>query len=224
MTDVTRALSRDEFRPSAPDVPLGGVAKRCLDVVAALAGLILLSPLLIACAVAVRLASPGPIFFSQRRIGFGGRRFNCLKFRTMVVDAETRLREYLESDPLARREWETIHKLRNDPRTTSIGALLRGTSLDELPQLINVLRGDMSMVGPRPIVDGEIVKYNEKFPIYISGRPGLTGLWQISGRSQTTYAERVAYDVAYVQNWSLVTDVKLMLLTVPHLLGSDDAC
>jgi exopolysaccharide production protein ExoY len=228
MTDVGRIFARGAISSSsaqAPprDVPLGGGVKRLLDAVAALGGLIVLFPVMLCCALMVALTSPGPVLFRHRRIGFAGRPFHCLKFRTMVVDAETHLREHLARDPKARREWETTRKLQNDPRITSLGQLLRKTSLDELPQLINVLRGEMSLVGPRPIVDGEIEKYRDKFAVYVLSRPGITGLWQVMGRNSTTYAQRVAYDVAYVQGWSLVNDVKILIRTIPHVFGSDCA-
>ncbi|MGA2129108.1 MAG: sugar transferase [Xanthobacteraceae bacterium] len=214
-------VSRGKFSPRA--VPLGGAPKRLLDATVALGGLILLFPLMLCCALVVALTSPGPVMFRHRRIGFAGRPFYCLKFRTMVVDAEARLREHLARNPDARQEWETSHKLQNDPRITPLGQLLRKTSLDELPQLINVLRGEMSMVGPRPIVDGEVEKYREEFALYVSSRPGLTGLWQVMGRNSTTYAERVAYDVAYLRDWSLANDVRIIIRTIPHVLGSDSA-
>jgi exopolysaccharide production protein ExoY len=197
--------------------PLGGPIKRAVDIILALAAIVMLIPLFAGCALAVFVTSPGPILFRHRRLGYGGRQFSCLKFRTMEVDADRRLQEYLASDPDARREWNTTHKLRNDPRVTIFGQLMRRSSLDELPQLFNILKGDMSMVGPRPIVEAEVEKYQEHFGLYAAGRPGLTGLWQIKGRNSTTYAERVAYDVEYRRNWSLVRDVKIIFATVAHV-------
>ena len=228
MTDVGRFFPRGDMSSSeAPfsveEAPLGGGPKRFLDAALALAGLIVLCPLMLCCALVVALTSPGPVLFRHRRIGFAGRPFYCLKFRTMVLDAEARLRDTLARDPDARREWETCHKLQNDPRITPLGQFLRRTSLDELPQLINVLRGEMSMVGPRPIVDSEIEKYRDKFALYVSSRPGITGLWQVTGRNNTTYAQRVAYDVAYLRDWSLANDIKIIIRTIPHVLGSDSA-
>lgn len=203
--------------------PVGGVAKRTFDVVFALAAIVLLFPLFVGCCLAVLATSPGPILFRHRRVGHGGRDFVCLKFRTMEVDAERRLRELLDRDPSARREWQTSHKLRNDPRVTPFGQHMRRTSLDELPQLLNVLKGDMSLVGPRPIVEAEVEKYQEHFGTYAAGRPGLTGLWQIKGRNTTTYAERVAYDVEYQRNWSFMGDVKIVLATVIHVFSGRGA-
>ena len=203
--------------------PIGGTAKRAFDFFAALAAIVALLPLLLGCCLLVAVTSPGSILFRHRRLGFGGREFNCLKFRTMEVDAERRLQEYLAKDADARREWECSHKLRNDPRVTPIGQFLRRSSLDELPQLFNVLVGQMSMVGPRPIVEAEIEKYQEHFAVYAAGRPGLTGLWQVKGRNTTTYAERVAYDVDYLKNWSLVRDVWIVFLTVAHVIEGTGA-
>jgi undecaprenyl-phosphate galactose phosphotransferase len=179
--------------------------------------LIFLSPLLLAVAAFVR-ADGGPVFYGQTRIGRGGRRFRCLKFRTMAIDAERQLQALLASDPVAAREWAETQKLTLDPRVTAIGALLRRTSLDELPQLLNVLRGEMSLVGPRPIIDDEVARYAADIATYCAVRPGLTGLWQVSGRSQTSYARRVQLDVSYVRNWSLLRDLSILLRTVPAVL------
>jgi exopolysaccharide production protein ExoY len=203
--------------------PIGGGAKRAIDVVLACCAILVFSPLLLGCALLVRATSPGPVLFRHQRIGFRGRPFCCLKFRTMVVDAGKRLEEHLRNDPQAAAEWRTSHKLRCDPRVTWVGLLLRKTSLDELPQLVNVLRGDMSLVGPRPIIETEIEKYADKFTSYARCRPGITGLWQINGRSRTTYAERVAYDVRYGENWSLLMDLKILVRTIFHLLGREGA-
>ena len=141
----------------------------------------------------------------------------------MATDSERRLQEYLAENCDARNEWQRCHKLRKDPRTTAIGRLMRRASLDELPQLWNVLKGDMSLVGPRPIVVDEVAKYQENFSHYASSRPGLTGLWQVSGRNGTTYAERVAYDVEYVRNWSLIRDIKIFILTFAHVVDGKGA-
>ncbi len=197
--------------------------KRSIDIIGAVLGIVVFSPLLILCTGLVALTSPGPILFSHHRIGYKGRTFGCLKFRTMLCDAQSILHEHLAADPNARAEWEACHKLTYDPRITVIGRALRKTSLDELPQLFNVLIGDMSMVGPRPIVAEEAIRYGDKFGYYLRARPGLTGLWQVTGRNTTTYAERVEYDVDYVKTWSVATDVKLILRTVPHLMGTDGA-
>jgi exopolysaccharide production protein ExoY len=190
----------------------------------ALSGIVLLAPLLIICFALTALTSPGPALFRHRRIGFNGKHFHCLKFRTMVSDAPERLRKLLESDPLAAAEWKTNRKLRNDPRITAIGGILRKSSLDELPQLFNVLKGDMSIVGPRPVTDEELDRYASSVSAYLSCRPGITGLWQVSGRSTTTYNKRVACDTFYARNWSLALDAKIIAVTVPALLASDNAC
>jgi len=199
-------------------------AKRVVDIVLALSGIILLAPLLIICFAVTALTSPGPALFKHRRVGFNGKHFDCLKFRTMVTDAPERLRRLLESDPLAAAEWTTNRKLRNDPRITAIGAVLRKSSLDELPQLFNVLKGDMSIVGPRPVTDEELERYSSSISAYLSCRPGITGLWQVSGRSTTTYNKRVACDTFYARNWSMSLDAKIMVVTIPALLVSDNAC
>jgi exopolysaccharide production protein ExoY len=142
----------------------------------------------------------------------------------MVTDAPERLRKLLESDPSAAAEWATNRKLRNDPRITAIGGILRKSSLDELPQLFNVLKGDMSIVGPRPVTDDELERYASSVNAYLSCRPGITGLWQVSGRSTTTYNKRVACDTFYARNWSMALDVKIIAVTIPALLVSDNAC
>ncbi|MCR5880874.1 sugar transferase [Phenylobacterium sp. J367] len=185
----------------------------------AVLALIFLAPIMIAVAIAVYAQDGGPILFAHRRLGRDGRHFHCLKFRSMAVDAEKRLRDLLASDPQARAEWEADHKLRNDPRVTKLGEFLRKTSLDELPQLFNVLRGEMSLVGPRPIVDGEIAKYGRRFRQYCAVKPGITGLWQVSGRNDTTYRARVAMDCVYAARRSALMDFRILVLTVPAVLA-----
>jgi exopolysaccharide production protein ExoY len=209
----------------APDVassrfvrPVGGATKRTFDVVAGVLASIVSAPLFITCYLLVLGNSGRPVLFRHRRIGFAGREFTCLKFRTMAADAEKRLQQHLAVNPRAAREWTNNQKLQDDPRVTRIGKIMRRASLDELPQLFNVLKGEMSLVGPRPIVVEEIAKYQEHFYVYASTRPGLTGLWQIKGRNETTYAERVAYDVDYVRNWSLGRDVLIVLMTIKRVL------
>ena len=164
-------------------------------------------------AALIKCDSPGPVFFRQQRIGLGGKDIFIWKFRTMVANAEECLDECLEHDPELREEWESQQKLRHDPRVTRLGRFLRVSSLDELPQLYNVLRGDMSLVGPRPIVWAEVEKYREGFELYKRVRPGLTGLWQISGRSSTSYGLRVELDGYYVRNWSLWFDIYILAKT-----------
>jgi lipopolysaccharide/colanic/teichoic acid biosynthesis glycosyltransferase len=189
------------------------IAKRALDIIGAGLGLALLSPLFLIVALMLR-ADGGPAFFAHQRVGRGGKLFGCLKFRSMVIDSQTRLEALLASDPAARAEWEATRKLKNDPRITPIGRFLRSTSLDELPQLINVLRGEMSLVGPRPVQEAEIDRYyGASAAHYMAVRPGITGLWQVSGRSETSYESRVALDVAYVSRPSLLADLSILLRT-----------
>ena len=203
--------------------PIGSSSKRTIDILLAISAIILLAPLLIICFVAVVLTSPGPALFRHQRVGFNGKPFGCLKFRTMVTDAPERLRQLLDSDAAAAAEWAATCKLRYDPRTTVIGNLLRKSSLDELPQLFNVLKGEMSIVGPRPVTEEELVRYSSAVSEYKACRPGITGLWQVSGRSTTTYSRRVACDTFYAQNWSMTLDVKILVRTIPSLLLTDSA-
>jgi lipopolysaccharide/colanic/teichoic acid biosynthesis glycosyltransferase len=191
-----------------------------MDVMIAGCGLVFLMPLLLVVAILIKLQDGGPIFFAQPRLGRAGRMFNCWKLRTMVVDAQARLDDLLSRDPAARREWERDHKLKSDPRITALGSFLRKSSIDELPQLINVLLGEMSIVGPRPIVRAEIPRYARRFEHYCSVKPGLTGLWQVSGRNNTTYRRRVAMDSLYARRRTLMMDVAIILATVPAVLQS----
>jgi Undecaprenyl-phosphate galactose phosphotransferase WbaP len=174
-------------------------------------------------ATLIKLDSRGPVFFRQTRIGRFGRKFTVYKFRTMVQNADQELRNYLDKSPELKAEWLATHKLKKDPRLTRLGALLRKTSLDELPQLWNIIVGDMSLVGPRPIVDAEVKKYGKCFKYYIQVRPGLTGLWQVSGRNDTTYERRVELDKHYVRNRSLKLDLQILFKTVLVVLKQDGA-
>jgi exopolysaccharide production protein ExoY len=203
--------------------PIGLASKRVIDIILAVSGIVLLAPLLIICFVATVVTSPGAALFRHRRVGFNGKYFDCLKFRTMVTDAPERLRQLLESDPEAAAEWAANRKLRHDPRVTAIGEILRKSSLDELPQLFNVLRGEMSIVGPRPVTEDELVRYSSAIGAYLACRPGITGLWQVSGRSTTTYRKRVACDTFYARKWSMALDAKIVIVTIPALLLSDTA-
>ena len=184
----------------------------------AFAVLVFVAPLMVAVAIAVFLEDGGPILFAHQRVGRGGRSFPCLKFRSMAVDAEARLEQVLAADPHARAEWAANHKLQNDPRITAVGDFLRRSSLDELPQLLNVLRGEMSLVGPRPVVQAEAAHYGHWFDSYCAVRPGITGLWQVSGRSDTRYRQRVALDVLYVRHKCLSMDFTILVRTVPAVL------
>ncbi|OXI97318.1 UDP-phosphate galactose phosphotransferase [Burkholderia sp. AU33803] len=187
--------------------------KRALDVTLALGLIAVFSPLLALIAVAVKLDG-GACLYAQTRVGRGGRPFRCLKFRTMEPDADRRLQTLLESNPQARAEWQREFKLKDDVRITPMGRILRRTSLDELPQLFNVVRADMSLVGPRPIVEAELPRYGADLAYYLAVRPGMTGLWQVSGRNDTSYATRVSLDVRYVRTWSLGQDLRILLKTI----------
>jgi undecaprenyl-phosphate galactose phosphotransferase len=199
------------------DRPIDRSLKRCIDVIGASLGLVLLGPLLIAIGLLIR-ADGGPALYGHRRVGMHGRPFQCLKFRTMVQNADRKLHELLARDPEAAAQWKREYKLRNDPRITRFGQFLRKSSIDELPQLINVLRGEMSLVGPRPIVEGELAYYGDDARFYLQVRPGITGLWQVSGRNDVSYDRRVALDAWYVRNWSVWHDLAIICRTVPTVL------
>lgn len=198
-------------------------AKRGLDIILASIMIAILSPVMLVIAALVRLDG-GKMIFGHERIGRGGHAFRCLKFRSMVPNAEQALLTLLERDAAAAALWKRDRKLNKDPRITLVGRFLRATSLDELPQLFNVIRGDMSLVGPRPVVLVELMEhYGSASDAYLSVRPGITGLWQISGRSDTSYSERVALDILYVQRLSLWGDLKILAKTVPAVLSRKGA-
>ncbi len=203
--------------------PVGGTPKRILDILLVVLSIPFLLPLVIGVAVMLKLTDPGPLLYGHRRIGFRGREFRCWKFRTMVVNGDEVLAQHFRDNPADEATWKLKRKLVNDPRVTPLGAILRKLSLDELPQLLNVLSGEMSLVGPRPVVNAELDYYGASGKYYLATRPGLTGLWQISGRSDTTYAERVRLDRFYVTNWSLLRDMRIIALTVPAILMSRGA-
>jgi lipopolysaccharide/colanic/teichoic acid biosynthesis glycosyltransferase len=204
---------------SVPNPPL----TRLLDItLILLAGPYILLFFLVA-SLLITLDSRGGPLYAQTRIGRGGRRFKALKFRTMVLNADQILQRYLDESPELRAEWLATHKLKQDPRVTRVGAVLRKLSLDELPQFWNILIGDMSLIGPRPIVDAEIERYGKCFELYIQARPGLTGLWQVSGRSDTTYQRRVELDEYYLLNRSIKLDIQILLKTVFVVLGRKGA-
>ena len=194
--------------------PLNRLIKYSFDFIGTLVGTILISPILVIIAVWIRFDSPGAIIFTHTRIGKDGKTFGCYKFRTMCIDAQERLEKLLASDPTAREEWEQDFKLKNDPRITKVGKFLRRTSLDELPQIFNVLKGEMSLVGPRPVIADELPRYGEYLDDYLMVRPGITGMWQVNGRSDTTYGERVRMDSWYVRNWSFWIDIMLLWRTM----------
>jgi len=206
----------------SPAVAVGGRAKRLIDIAIAGSAFLLLAPLLLVVVLCLRLTLGGSVLFTQRRVGFGGRPFHCFKFRTMVLDGDEVLRRHLKADASAAREWAETQKLKNDPRVTRLGRLLRKSSIDELPQLLNVLRGDMSCVGPRPIVAAELERYRASAREYMAARPGLTGLWQVSGRNRLSYRDRVVLDCVYVRRWSLMLDVMILLRTVNALIRWDE--
>lgn len=202
--------------------PVARATKIAFDLAVASVALVVLAPVMLIVAAAVGLDG-GPVFYGHNRIGANGRNFRCLKFRSMVVDSDAALARLFAHDPAAQLEWARSHKLRNDPRVTWIGGILRKTSLDELPQLFNVLRLEMSLVGPRPIVSLEIPKYGEDIAFYYETRPGITGLWQVSGRSDTTYVQRVQLDSWYVKNWTLGRDLAIIARTIPAVISGRGA-
>ena len=197
-----------------PRTAVGGPLKRVFDIVFASVVLLLISPLFIIVALMLKVTDPGPVIYRHVRVGLWGRRFTCFKFRTMVVDAENVLKVLLNDDASIRAEWERSQKLIKDPRVTRVGRFLRESSLDELPQLINVMRGEMSLVGPRPIVPSETSRYGDRLDSYVLARPGLTGAWQISGRSDCGYDKRVELDANYVSDWRFSTDLSILVRTV----------
>lgn len=203
--------------------PLNRYLKTVLDYLLTIAGTILILPLLLFIAAWIYIDSPGPIIFKHARIGKNGKLFPCYKFRSMCFNANEKLVELLANNPAAREEWKRDFKLKNDPRITKSGAFLRKTSLDELPQIFNVLRGDMSLVGPRPVVQEELARYGEFVQDYLMVKPGITGMWQVNGRSDTTYEERVQMDVWYVRNWSVWLDVMLLWRTIKAVFKCEGA-
>ena len=208
----------------APPRPLSfgqQAVKRSLDIVGALAFFMLFAPLLLAIALCVGLSSGWPVHFRQTRMGRDGRRFPFYKFRSMVPDAERVLKELLDRDPDARAEWNAFQHLKNDPRITRIGRYLRKSSFDEFPQFWNVLVGDMSLVGPRPCLERQASMFGDAWGHYCAVRPGISGLWQVSGRNRLTFAQRVELDVDYVENWSIWLDLSILLKTVRAVIAGD---
>lgn len=198
--------------------PVGGSLKRGLDICIAVAGLVLVFPLMLFLACLIWSTTGRSPVFRHKRLGRGGVEFECLKFRTMVANADQVLAALLASDPAAAEDWRRNQKLARDPRITLLGHILRRSSLDELPQLINVLRGEMSCVGPRPIVRDELARYGGNSDVVLQVRPGMTGLWQVSGRNSIGYDRRVSLDCEYVRNWSLWLDLKILFRTIPAML------
>jgi exopolysaccharide production protein ExoY len=210
--------------PATELAPSGGaaVAKRLLDVIGAIVLGVVFSPLIVVIVFLMRKGS-GSVIYRHRRVGRSGRMFACLKFRTMVPNADQVLRDLLESNPELQAEWVRDHKLRNDPRVTRLGRFLRRTSLDELPQLLNVLRGEMSLVGPRPVVREELLRYGRNVGTYLAAKPGITGLWQVTGRNNTDYRRRVVLDTYYVRNQNLLLDLYILAKTTGVVLGGKGA-
>ena len=240
-TNPRKSLLRwSEFRKGSPTIPYeviskepsslpaveiirnqsrsGRTLKRIGDIIFSLIVLTLGSPIFISIAILVKLSSPGSVFYIQKRVGRNYREFGCIKFRTMYKDADDLLPNLLEKYPLMRKEFENDFKLRKDPRITKLGRFLRRSSLDELPQFFNVLKGEMSVVGPRPIVSNEIIKYSLFMEEVISVRPGLTGLWQVSGRNNLSYKKRVELDLFYARNRNFLLDLEIIILTLGVLL------
>lgn len=209
--------------PPQPASPAIELAIRIADVVGAIVLVVLLAPALVLLALAIMVSDPGPPIFAHRRVGRGGRPFACYKFRTMCMGAEQKLERLLADDPALRREWEQGFKLTHDPRVTRLGRILRILSLDELPQLFNVLSGEMSLVGPRPIITTEMARYGRYIDHYLSVRPGLTGIWQVTGRSETTYHRRVAADVLYVRQRSMTLNFRILWCTTAAVLDQRGA-
>ena len=240
-TNPRKSLLRwSEFRKGSPIIPFeviskepsslpaveiirnqsryGRTLKRIGDIIFSFVVLTLGSPIFILIGILVKLSSPGSVFYIQKRVGRNYREFGCIKFRTMYKDADDLLPNLLEKYPLMRKEFEKDFKLRQDPRITKLGRFLRRSSLDELPQFFNVLKGEMSVVGPRPIVSNEIIKYNLFMEEVISVRPGLTGLWQVSGRNNLSYKKRVELDLLYARNRNFILDLEIIILTLGVLL------
>lgn len=202
---------------------LGGWVKRVFDVTLVIVSLPFILPLLLGVALLIKISMGGPVLYGHKRIGLDGKVFRCWKFRTMVQDGDAVLEDHLARNPAERELWATQRKLMHDPRVTPLGAVLRKLSIDELPQLLNILLGEMSIVGPRPVVADELSMYGRCAQHYLRTRPGLTGLWQVSGRSNTSYQHRITLDRLYVTHWSVLLDAWIVLRTIPAVLASRGA-
>jgi exopolysaccharide production protein ExoY len=201
-----------------------GKAKRAFDIIFSLCAILFFLPFGILIALLIKLSSPGQVFYSCKRVGRSGRAIYCWKFRTMCVDAEQKLSQILAGSPTLKQEWDTYFKLKDDPRVSAVGKFLRKTSLDELPQFWNVLKGDLSVVGPRPVTEEEVLKYyGDKAPKILSVRPGLTGIWQTSGRNLLTFEERTKLEESYVDSQSLSLDLRIICKTIPMLFFAKGA-
>lgn len=222
MKPVARWSARADHLSTLSSMPpaIGGAGKRGFDIVCALSAIILLAPLLCLLALLVKSSDGGSVFYAHKRIGRHGLLFGCLKFRTMAENGDELLKQHLADCPESRLEWQKTRKLKDDPRVTRVGRVLRKLSLDELPQLFNILLGDMSVVGPRPVVQSELDLYGNAAAHYLQSRPGLTGLWQVSGRNDVSYQQRIEFDRHYVENWSFYTDIKIIAMTIPVVCTS----
>jgi lipopolysaccharide/colanic/teichoic acid biosynthesis glycosyltransferase len=220
MSDLSVTLDGLAVEQTRSESSVHAIFCRISDIMIASIVLIFIAPLLLTAMVLVWAQDGGPMIFAHSRIGRYGQTFKCLKLRSMRMDASEQLARILASDPEARIEWERDQKLRNDPRITKIGRFLRRSSIDEFPQLVNVLKGEMSLVGPRPIVQAEVARYGRRFKHYASVKPGITGLWQVSGRNDTSYSRRVAMDVMYSRAYSAPLYYKILFMTVPAVLFS----
>jgi lipopolysaccharide/colanic/teichoic acid biosynthesis glycosyltransferase len=222
MFDATVSTLLRRSKPT-PHV-VGGATKRLFDWVIASITIVAFLPLFLIVAVSLKLTDSGPIIFRHARVGHDGRRFRCLKFRSMVVNSDQVLEALLKSSPEARQEWQHSQKLTKDPRITPLGKFLRQSCLDELPQLINVIRGEMSLVGPRPVLPSELKRYGDKLGLYLQARPGITGVWQVSGRGECGYDVRVEMDAEYVRKWRFTADLAILLRTLVIVLARKGSC
>ncbi|WP_338667748.1 undecaprenyl-phosphate galactose phosphotransferase WbaP [Pseudodesulfovibrio methanolicus] len=204
--------------------PTSQFYKRIMDLTSSFIGLLILFPVFLIIGLTIKLDSPGPVLYRQRRLSKGGVEVDIWKFRTMVSNADTILEDYLSKDPTLKAKWEQDYKLDNDPRITRVGRFMRKYSIDELPQLFNVLKGEMSLVGPRPIVKAEATKYMDNYELYLRVLPGMTGLWQISGRSNLSYSKRIDLDVYYIRNWSIWFDLYILIRTPAAIFNCVGAC
>lgn len=221
---MTAVYTPEASRAASPSSGTGLTGDGVGEALLALVFLIVAAPMMLLAALAIYVEDGGPVFFIQTRLGKGGREFPCVKLRTMCVDAQDKLEALLANDPGARAEWAESQKLRRDPRITFTGSFLRGFSIDELPQFLNVVAGHMSVVGPRPIVPAEVCRYGRRFAAYCAVRPGMTGLWQVRGRSNTSYRSRVAMDVVYSRNRSLLFDLEILAATFPAVINRKGSC
>lgn len=234
MTSQDRIIPLENFDPSKYSVDskscdrwrfslLARFKKRAFDIAVAACALAFFAPLMALIAIALLVQDGRPLFYKHQRIGLGGRPFLCWKFRTMTRDSEQQLRQLLDSSETCRQQWNSNQKLDQDPRAHRLGALLRRSGLDELPQFVNVLRGEMSVVGPRPVVLDELARYGKHAKYYLALRPGITGLWQVSRRSDTSYDERVEFDVRYCKTWTIAGDIAVVARTVAVLLTTHES-